>query len=624
LSIPGLEEILGSVSDGFVVFDNEWRFRYLNPAAERIWRRRAADLVGQRIFDMFKITPENPFMTAYAGSKASNEPVSFSAYSDLLGDWHEVRGYPYPGGYTILVRNVTEARATYRANLEHERAIQAATSINQRIFDTSLDLILVVSRRGDFIRVSPSSIPILGYVPEAMVGRSAAEFVFPDDLESTRNEMRMSRRGRVTRNFDCRYVHRDGRVVPLSWTGVWSEPDQQHFFIGRDITERLAAEDRLRRSQRLEAVGQLTGGIAHDFNNLLTVVIGSLDLLNDRLTQDAAARQHAQDALQAALRGAQLTHQLLAFARRQPLDPKRIDINERVTVTMELLGRTLGEHIEIKTVLQDGLWLASADPTQFESALTNLSINARDAMPGGGRLTIETANKELDDGYASENAEVVPGEYVMLAVSDTGTGMPPEVLARVFEPFFTTKEPGKGTGLGLSMVYGFARQSRGHAKIYSEVGHGTTVRLYLPRASEGAAAVVQRTSTEPQMAKGERVLLVEDHPHVRKVVAGQLDELGYRVIEAENADTALKLLARGDPVDLLFSDVVMPGGIRGDELARAARALRPHLKVLLTSGFAHASVQNGPKGADIRNMLSKPYRKIELAAKLREVLDAAP
>jgi CheY-like chemotaxis protein len=274
-------------------------------------------------------------------------------------------------------------------------------------------------------------------------------------------------------------------------------------------------------------------------------------------------------------------------------------------------------------VLQPDLWPAAADPTQFESALANLSINARDAMPGGGRLTIETANKELDAGYAQENPDVTPGDYVMLAVSDTGTGMPPEIVARVFEPFFTTKEPGKGTGLGLSMVYGFARQSQGHAKIYSELGHGTTVRLYLPRAGGGMVAAAPSEPERLHRARdGERVLLVEDNPHVRKVVAGQLDDLGYRVMEAENADAALKLLAQGESVDLLFSDVIMPGGIRGDELARAARALHPALKVLLTSGFALAAVQNGSRGDEFKHLLSKPYRRAELAARLRAALDA--
>jgi CheY-like chemotaxis protein len=320
------------------------------------------------------------------------------------------------------------------------------------------------------------------------------------------------------------------------------------------------------------------------------------------------------------MRGAELTRQLLAFARRQSLDAKLVDINERVNGTMDLLRRTIGERIEIKTTLAADLWPAQVDPTQLESALVNLAINARDAMPDGGRLTIETGNATLDERYAGENIEVTPGEYVALAVSDTGTGMPPEVLARVFEPFFTTKPTGKGTGLGLSMVYGFARQSHGHVKIYSELGHGTTVRLYLPRGSGDADPAAATPAALPLAQAGERILLVEDNAEVRKVVTAQLAELGYRVVEAAGAEVALELLRGGEPVDLLFSDVVMPG-VTGDQLAKAARALRPGLKVLLTSGFAKSSMQSGPRPEEFRNLLSKPYRKSELAAKLRAVLD---
>jgi len=495
--------------------------------------------------------------------------------------------------------------------------------INRRIFETSLDLILVVSRRGDFIRVSPSSAAILGYRPEEMVGRSAVGFVYPDDLEPTRDEMRLARRGQEMRNFECRYRHKDGRVVPLVWTGVWSEPQQQHFFIGRDMTERIGAEERERRSQRLEAIGQLTGGIAHDFNNLLSIIVGNLDQLCEEVSGNPKAVELTEAAIRAALRGAELTRQLLAFARRQPLDAKVIVLNACVGETMGLLQRTLGGEIEIKTVLEPDLWPAFADPGQFGSALANLAINARDAMPEGGRLTIETGNAHLDEDYARENLEVAPGDYAMLAVSDTGSGMPPEVAARVFEPFFTTKQPGKGTGLGLSMVYGFAKQSQGHVKLYSELGHGTTVRLYLPRAEAGTRPAADTASAAPSVAgRGERILVVEDNEDVRLVVAEQIRELGYQVLEAAASDEALKILERDDGIDLLFTDVVMPGSITGDLLARAARESHPGIKVLLTSGFPTASMQHGPRSELFQNLLSKPYRKADLAAKLRAVLDA--
>jgi len=509
------------------------------------------------------------------------------------------------------------------ARARRDADADAEATINRRIFETSLDLILVVGREGDFIRVSPSARQILGYAPEEMTGRNGIDFVYPPDLEATRAEMRVGRRGRTIRRFDCRYVHRDGTVVPIAWAGVWSQAEQQHFFIGRDMTEREATEARLRRAQRLEAVGQLTGGIAHDFNNLLGVIIGSLDLLAETPGIGRGGRELVGVALTAALRGSELTKQLLAFARRQSLEPEIFDMNDRVTQTLVLLRRTLGERVVVSTALAADLRPAYADPAQFESALVNLAINARDAMPGGGRLVIETAGKRLDADYARANADAVPGDYAMLAVTDTGEGMAPEVLARAFEPFFTTKETGQGSGMGLSMIYGFARQSRGHVKIYSEPGRGTTVRLYLPvAAGEGAAAAAAETAAEPAPQRGgERILIVEDDRGVRTVAARQLRDLGYHVLEAENADAALRIIDAGEAIDLMFSDVVMPGAMTGDELARVAQGLRPGLKVLLTSGFASAAAEGGPRRDGLRNLLSKPYRLADLAKRVRDLLD---
>jgi PAS domain S-box-containing protein len=617
-----MEALISSISDGMLVVDNDWRFTHINAAAERIWGIKAGDFVGRSIFDALRVDKENPFHPNYVDSKRTGEPVAFSAYSKNFNQWLEVRGYPNPDGYTIFFRDVSDERRAHRALIESERKLAAADRINQRIFETTLDLILVVDRQGNLIRVSPSSLALLGYRPDEMEGRNASPFLYPDDLDKTRDEMRMARRGHVMRNFDTRYVHKNGRVVPLAWTGIWSDADQQHFFIGRDMSERNAAEERLRRAQRLEAVGQLTGGIAHDFNNLLTVVIGNLDLLQERLAGDPVAADHAARALRAATRGAALTRQLLAFARRQPLDAKVIDVNERVTATMDLLYRTLGEEIEVSTGLAPALWPAVADPGQLEAAIVNLAINARDAMPEGGRLLIETANRRIDANDVAKSFDAAPGDYVMLAVSDTGTGMPPEVLARVFEPFFTTKPAGKGTGLGLSMVYGFVRQSQGHVQIYSEVGHGTSVRIYLPRA--GAAAEIAAEPVTETMARaraGERILAVEDNPDVRRIVVAQLAELGYAVIEAANGEAAIGILGRGEPLDLLFTDIVMPGGMTGYDLARAARTLRPDLKVLLTSGFPKTTTEDERRPGEFSHLLIKPYRRAELAAKIRAVLD---
>jgi PAS domain S-box-containing protein len=620
-SIGPVGDLLDRISDGFVALDNDWRFTYLNAAAERMAGRPAQDFLGRTAFDTLNIDSSNPFHLAYTASKASGEPVAFTAYSEIFSGWLEVRGYPSPDGYAVLFRDVSEARNAHRTTLEGRRNLEVARAISQRIVETSQDLILVTDRQGNLVQVSPSSAAILGYRRDEMEGRSAIDFIHPDDLEPTRNEMREARRGGHTRSFDCRYVHRDGHAVTLAWTGTWSPPEQQHFFIGRDMTERLAAEERRRRSQRLEAVGQLTGGIAHDFNNLLTVVIGNLDLLEFRLRADPAASELAASALKASLRGAELTRQLLAFARRQALDARVFDVNERVVGTMDLLRRTLGEAIEIATHLDSSLWPAFADPAQLESALVNLAINARDAMPEGGRLIIETANCELDDDYARVDLDVSPGAYVMLSVSDTGTGMAPEVLARAFEPFFTTKPVGQGSGLGLSMVYGFARQSHGHVKIYSELGHGTTVRLYLPRSRDAAIDETIVPAGLPVARSGERILVVEDNGDVRAMVLQQMRALGYEVAEASDGPTALAVLEGASRFDLLFTDIVMPGGLSGGELARKVRARDPAIKVLLTSGFAGGAMHSGERTHEFRHLLSKPYRQSDLAAKLRQVLD---
>ena len=391
--------------------------------------------------------------------------------------------------------------------------------------------------------------------------------------------------------------------------------------VSQDVTERESAAAQLRQAQKMEAVGQLTGGLAHDFNNLLAIVIGNLDLVDAELDPSGEAHAFNATALEAALKGAQLTQQLLAFSRRQPLSPRTIAPNDLLGQMSAIWTRTLGGGVVVRLQTTPELWPARADPSQLEAALLNLVINARDAMDGRGVLTIETHNVRLGPDYAGDNPEVAPGDYAMISVSDTGCGMTPEVLAKVFEPFFTTKGVGKGSGLGLSMIYGFAKQSGGHVKIYSEPGHGATVRLFLPRAAEGVRAAAQETTIPPRSA-GEVVLLVEDNEQVRHVALRQLADLGYHVIEADNGEAALAVVERDPRVDLLFTDVVMPGGMTGMELVAAARARRPNLKVLYTTGFTEAAAANGGKftGADV--LLSKPYRRSELARKLREVLEA--
>jgi PAS domain S-box-containing protein len=621
----GPDAILAGISDGIVAVDNDWRLVYANPAAERIWGRDLAPLIGKSLHESLDIAPDNPFRAAYMASKQSGEPIAFTGYSEVFGAWIDVRGYPHPAGYTIMFRGASQDRPIAGRTVESEREREVTRSINQRIFDTSLDLILVVDRRGNFLRVSPSSLAILGYPPDEMTNRSAQDFVYPDDLEHTRENMRQARRGQLTRNFECRYVHKDGHPVPLAWTGVWSEPDGQYFFIGRDVTERVTLEGQLRQAQKMEAVGQLTGGVAHDFNNILTVIIGMTELLSDALTRNAELAPIVEAIDEAATRGAQLTQRMLAFARKQPLEARNLDLNEVVAHAVTILQRTLGEHITVKSVLAEELWQALADPSQVEDAILNLAVNARDAMPNGGLLVIETANAVLDEHYAAQNLEVTPGEYVAVSITDSGTGMPPEVLERVFEPFFTTKQVGHGTGLGLSMVYGFVKQSRGHVKIYSEVGHGTRISVYLPRAAVAEReALASDASAKADVSGHETILVVEDSHAVRRVAVNILRHLGYQVREAEDGPRALAILQEHGHIDLLFTDLIMPNGIDGQELLRRARALRPGLKALFTSGYSEQFIKGrGPTEAGVP-LLSKPYRTQKLAEAVRGVLDARP
>ncbi|MDX3969125.1 MAG: PAS domain S-box protein [Bradyrhizobium sp.] len=390
-------------------------------------------------------------------------------------------------------------------------------------------------------------------------------------------------------------------------------------------TEQLRQnEEALRQSQKMDAIGQLTGGVAHDFNNLLQVITGNLDTLQRHLPSDSARLQRAaRQAMTGAQRAASLTQRLLAFARRQPLDPKPIDVNVLVNGMSELIHRTLGETISIETVLGAGLWRIEADPNELEAAILNLAVNARDAMPKGGQLTLETNNAYIDDAYVAAHREVVPGQYVVLAVTDTGTGMDTQTRAQAFEPFFTTKPVGKGTGLGLSQVYGFVKQTGGHVKIYSEVGQGTTVKLYLPRLTKSSSEEsVLEDEPSPEGSHEETVLVLEDDDDVRSYSVETLRELGYKVIEAHDGPAALRLLDQQPRVDLLFTDVVLPGGMTGAQVAAQAKAIRPSVKVLFTTGYArNAIIHHGRLDKGVQ-LITKPFSFNELAAKVRDVLDS--
>jgi signal transduction histidine kinase/ActR/RegA family two-component response regulator len=391
----------------------------------------------------------------------------------------------------------------------------------------------------------------------------------------------------------------------------------------RDLTEKRAAEEQLRQALKMEAVGQLTGGIAHDFNNILTVITCSIEILEESVADKPELLGIAKLIGEAADRGADLTGHMLAFARKQPLQPRETDINALIVESGKLLRPTLGEHIEIESALEEAAWLALVDPTQLTTALLNLAVNARDAMPNGGKLTLETGNVIFDEDYATANGEIKPGRYVMVAVSDTGIGIPAAVRDRVFEPFFTTKEAGKGTGLGLSMVYGFVKQSGGHIKIYSEEGHGTTIKIYLPQA--GAQATKNAATSPASQIQGgtEMILVVEDDALVRTSVIKQLHSLGYRTVSAANAAEALLIVDGGAAFDLLFTDVIMPGAMNGRQLADETAKRRPGVKVLYTSGYTEdAVIHHGRLDPGVL-LLGKPYRKSDLARMLRAALNAA-
>jgi PAS domain S-box-containing protein len=508
---------------------------------------------------------------------------------------------------------------------EQKRAEALNTRLGRIVEDSANEIYVFNIDTLRFLQVNRGARENLGYTLEEIYALTPLDLkpeFTRQTFEDLLRPLRDSTREQIV--FETVHKRKDGSTYDIEVRLQLTRTETPQVFVAiiQDITELRAQQEQLRQAQKIEAVGQLTGGVAHDFNNLLTVITGNLELLEARVRK-TDQRALIVEARAAAELGASLTQQLLAFARRQPLNPKVIDLNKLVLSMSDWLRRALGEAIQIDTVLADDLRETFADPSQIENALLNLSINARDAMPKGGTLTIETANVELDEDYAASKADVSPGQYVMLSVSDTGHGISSEVKDRAFEPFFTTKEAKSGTGLGLSMVYGFAKQSGGHLSLYSELGRGTTVKLYLPQSSVGAEMEsVPEIATQGLQTGGETVLVVEDNPRVRRVTVKRLTDLGYVVLEAEDGKSALAILEEGQTIDLLFTDVLMPGGMTGGDLAREALRLRLGMKVLFTSGYpSEAAIQKGllDKGA---KLLSKPYSKAELISSIRTTLDA--
>jgi len=542
-----------------------------------------------------------------------------------------------------MLEDVTEKKIAALATNRSDQRFRAA-------FAASVHSMAVISPTGQIEFANEAFKQFLSRKDVETATYGFDELLHKDDRGQFLNGLRQLLSGESQSfQLDLRYVAPDGGFAQGSTSVALVKNEkggtEQLVIQIVDVTERQLVNDRLQRAQKMEAVGQLTGGLAHDFNNLLTIIIGNLQLLDGKLKTDDKSMKRLAEAQEAAQKGSDLTRQLLAFARKQELEPRETVINDMVRGMESLVARSIGENIELKVDTMSGDPRALIDPSQLESAILNLSINARDAMPNGGKLTIETQPAYLDRFYAEKNPEVVPGHYVLVAVSDSGTGMAPDLLEKVFQPFFTTKGPGKGSGLGLSMVYGFIKQSGGHIQVYSEVGHGTSIKMYLPRclrpgevdvtyagstvaevlqsANAPAIEIVRAEAPEiPVAAKRTKILVVEDQEAVRAVACGFLEDFGYEIVEAGDGFEALSKLQEHDDIDLMFSDVVMPGGMNGFDLAQAAQSMKPALKVVHTSGY--------PKGAMVHQdeprfkegfIIMKPYRREDLQKIIKDALE---
>ncbi|TFW23592.1 hybrid sensor histidine kinase/response regulator [Massilia arenosa] len=524
-------------------------------------------------------------------------------------------------GFAKITRDISDKKAARDALQRSEHNFRLLV---QGVTDYA---IYMLSPGGDITNWNAGAQRIKGYTADEVVGTHFERFYTPED-RANGLPARALARAQAEGHFEAEgwRLRKDGSRFRASVVidPIRNDAGELVGFakITRDITQRMQLEEArqaLHHAQKLEAVGKLTGGVAHDFNNILQIIGGNLQLLGPHVRGNDLALRYLETSLGAVERGAKLSSQLLAFARRQPLQPVVVNMSRVLRGTEELLRRALGETIDVETVVAAGLWNAQLDPGQLENVVLNLGINARDAMPGGGKLTVELQNAMLDDAYVNSTHDVPPGQYVMLAVSDTGTGMTPEVLERAVEPFFTTKAEGKGTGLGLSMAFGFVKQSGGHFRIYSEVGHGTTIKMYFPRSHDAEEALPAAPSGEIIHGSG-TILVVEDDLNVQATVVGMLTSLGYQVLKADNAESALSVLKAGVRCDLLFTDVVMPGPVKCTELARQAKIMLPDLEVLFTSGYTQNAIIHGGRLDPGVQLLSKPYRREQLAHKVHQML----
>jgi signal transduction histidine kinase/CheY-like chemotaxis protein len=617
-------------SDWWWEMSADLRLTYVSDRFSRLFNRKVDEVLGKPRRDMAQADPADPKWNEHKALLAAHKP--FRNFETTLVDGAGVTrrivtsGLPIfdAGGRYVGYRgvgiDVTDIRRHEEAVAERTRVLEATLENLEEgigLIDKNLRAIAFNRRLLDYLRIPQGSISA-GDPFEKIIRLLAAAGEYGDEEP----EAAVQRRLQLARSGKPLVAERTtpaGRILEIRTNPM---PDGGFVIRYNDVTEARRRDAAIHQAQKMEALGQLTGGIAHDFNNLLTVVMGSAELLRET-SDPARQRELAGTILRASERGSELAKRLLAFARRQPLAPKTVDVNHLVGGMQGLLAQTLGEHIEIRVAAGAELLPAHVDAGQLETAILNLAINARDAMPAGGRLTIETRNVHLDPGFLAGIGDPPPGDYVFVAVSDTGMGMTPEVRARAFDPFFTTKDFGKGSGLGLSMVYGFVHQSGGYITLYSEPGLGTTVKLYLPPAEGEVAPDESPAAGAGEPHGSETVLLVEDDAMVRRHVEALLAALGYRTVVADNGGAALALLGSGERVDLVFTDVVMPGGMSGRDLAEAARRMRPGIKILFTSGYTNEMfAASAPEAEPLQNFLAKPYRRRDLAAKLRAVLDS--
>ena len=625
--------VVDTAVDGVILIDEKGTIRMFNPACQRLFGYSADEVEGQNV----KVLMPAPYRDEH-DRYLSNYHQTHER--KIIGIGREVVGRRKDGTTFPMDLSVGEANEDGKPVFvgiihhltERKRIDQAAIEAAMRmkaVLDTAVDGIILIDAKGSILMFNPACERLFGYAADEVMGQNV-KVLMPQPYRAEHDQyldhyLTTGERKIIGIGREVVGQRKDGTTFPMDLSVGQAEQQGQSVFVGiiHDLTERKHTEEQLVQAQKMETVGQLSGGIAHDFNNLLTIIIGNSETLSEKLRARPDLKQLADMALAAGERGAELTQRLLAFSRRQVLQPVAIDCRDLIDQMLGLLRRTLRDDISIHVSHGEGLPPALADPSQLESAILNLALNAQDAMSDGGQLTISTADAVLDERYRDSHPEVLPGEYVMVSVTDDGMGMSADVLERVFEPFFTTKEVGKGSGLGLSMVYGFVKQSNGHVAIYSEPRLGTAVRLYLPTARQDGQKPKKAFSGDDHVESPggtEIVLVVEDDNFVRGYAVACLESLGYRVITAADGKSALAKLRNGDKLDILFTDIVMPGGISGLDLMEEARKLRPGLRVLLTSGYPLETLAARGKLTVSATILNKPYRKAELARRLREVM----